>query len=301
MRTKYRNGGQWPPDNYDVISSLNRSQPQPQRDPILDRLAANQLASDRAGMVSGLSDLEYANVVENKPYPDSWTGQASVDSNPYILDLMGIGEAAKLGKAGYNALKSLATKGALTAATRGGVEALDALRKKSISDFSESMANKRNLSMLDAQQKKIAEDRLQYISDRLLNEAATEDIVSNLDLQAQLTDVLESAIKGERDRVDEILTGIVKEGEVKRAAKDEINALAELLSGRSGGQSGTIMDPNVGILGKYSMSPYLAHGEEKFAEKLGRRVCGMPRLPYDITRPASRNEFGGRINVVKGR
>ena len=282
MRTKYRNGGQWPPDNYDVISSLNRSKPQPQRDPVLDRLASERFAQDYTNMKEEAYDQ---NVI---PDPRE-TGRADMDKS-YILEAALLG--APLGRVGTGA------KTVGEVAKRGGVAEIDAARKSSIDAMSKRLGEKR---MLDSQQKKIAEDRLQYISDRLLNEAKTEDIVSNLDLQAQLTDVLESAIKGERDRVDEILTGIVKEGEAKRAVQDEINALAELLSGRSGGQSGTIMDPNVGILGKYSMSPYLAHGEEKFAEKLGRRLWGLPRLPYDITNPASLNEFGGRINVVKGR
>jgi hypothetical protein len=214
----------------------------------------------------------------------------------YILEAALLG--APLGRIGTGA--NAVAKAAPKTAVRGGVPEIDKLRAQDLSNFSNAMGQRRNIAMLDAQQQKIANDRLEYISDRLLNEAKTEDIVSNLDLQAQLTDVLDSAIKGERDRVDKILSGIVKEGQSRRAIEDEINALVELLTGRSGGQAGRIMDPNIGILGNYSMSPYLALGEQKFKEKLGRNIWGLPRLPYDITRPASLNEFGGIIKVVKG-
>ena len=46
-------------------------------------------------------------------------------------------------------------------------------------------------------------------------------------------------------------------------------------------------------MGSQSMTEYLAN-PSKFD-----KVAGYPRLPYDITKPASRNEFGGKIRVIK--
>lgn len=279
MRTKYRNGGQWPPDNYDVISSLNRSQPQPQRDPILNRLASERFAQD----YSNMREAAYDQYVIPDPRE---TGRADTDKS-YILEAALLG--APLGRIGT------AGKAVGEVAKRGGVAEIDAARKASIDAMSKRLGEKR---MLDAQQKRIAEDRLQYISDRLLNDAKTEDMVGNLNLQGQLTDVLEAAIKGERDRVDDILNEIIKDESAKRAARDEINALAETLSGRSGGDAGSLLKgsgEDFLNMGDQSMIPYLANPSKY------ERVAGYPRLPYDITKPASRNEFGGRISVVKGR
>lgn len=279
MKAKYRNGGQWPPDNYDVISSLNRSKPQPQRDPVLDRLASERFAQDYTNMKEEAYDQ---NVI-----PDPRETGAIKSDRSYILEAALLG--APLGRVGTGA------KTVGEVAKRGGVAEIDAARKTSIDAMSKRLGEKR---MLNDQQKRIAEDRLQYISDRLLNEAKTEDMVNNLNLQGQLTDVLESAIKGEKDRVDDILNKIIKDESAKRAAMDEINALAETLSGRSGGDVGSLLKgsgEDFLNMGDQSMIPYLANPSKY------KGVAGYRRLPYDITKPASRNEFGGRINVVKGR
>jgi hypothetical protein len=272
MRVKYNNGGPISEElrKKQIISSLNQSQ-EPPRDPILNRLAAERFAQDYTNM----REQAYDQYIIPDPRE---TGQVNPDRS-YILEAAML--AGGLPRGGAKAVGSTAT--------RGGVPEIDAARRASIDAMSQRMGQKR---MLNEQQKRIADDRLQYISDRLLNEAQTEDMVSGANLQGQLTDVLESAIKGEKDRVDDILNAIIRDESAKRAARDEINSLAEMLSGRSGGDMGSLLSGSgrdfMGM-GDQSMIPYLAN-PSRF-----KGVAGYPRLPYDVTRPASRNEYGGKI------
>jgi len=179
---------------------------------------------------------------------------------------------------------------------RGGDASIDAMRRMNISDFSKRMGNKR---MLDEQQQRIAQDRLDYITDRLLNEAKTEDMVDDLNLQGQLTDLLDAAVNEEKDRVDQILMDFISDETTRRDMKDQVNSLAELLSGRSGGQIDEFrnvgrskmqqfLDPPSGNVTEYLANPSKFQGQATY-----------PRLPYDITKAASRNEFGGKIRVIK--
>tara|TARA_R100001591_G_scaffold5050_1_gene11355 strand:+ start:6248 stop:7147 length:900 start_codon:yes stop_codon:yes gene_type:complete len=143
-------------------------------------------------------------------------------------------------------------------------------------------------------QNRIQNDRLQYVADRLLNDAKTADMVDNLNLQGQLTDILEATIKGEKDKVNKLLMNITDDAANRRMVSDEINALAESVSGRSGGivdefrnVPASKLDEFMGRTG--SMTEYLAN-PAKFD-----RVAGYNRLPFDITKAASRNEYGGIV------
>lgn len=272
MRVKYNNGGPISEElrKKQIMSSLNQSQPT-STDPIQQRLDRERFAQQYTNMKEEAYDQYII------PDPRE-TGQVNPDRS-YIL------EAAMLA----GGLPRGGAKAAGQIATRGGVPEIDAARRASINAMSKRMGEKR---MLNEQQKRIAEDRLQYISDRLLNEAKTEDMVSGLDLQGQLTDVLESAIKGEKDRVDEILGNFIQNEQAKRMAKDELNALAEMLSGRSGGEfSKRALDARLNDylgMSNVSMTKHLANPG-------ANKVAGYPRLPFDITSAASRNEYGGRV------
>jgi len=284
MRTRYRNGK--PPYNQDSLNvmSLNASSEPPEDDPIAKRLEADRFA------------LEYSNMKEQAydqyiiPDPRE-TGQINPDRS-YIMEAVGLfgAPASAVGK--KVAQKTAATAGPKVV-KRGGNAAIDDMRRQSILDFSKRMGNKR---VLDEQQQRIAQDRLDYITDRLLNEAKTEDMVDDLNLQAHLTDLLEAAANEEKDRVDNILMDIVSDETTRRDLRDQVKSLAELLSGRSGGETGSLLSESgkdfLGM-GSQSMKEYLAN-PSKF-----EKVAGYPRLPYDITKPVSRNEFGGKIGVVK--
>lgn len=302
MRTRYRNGkppynqGNSEPPLEDMpLTEVMVSDATMVSMPDNNMLLRQQLASDQENLGLFNSTFgEFYNTDEessNLPYPSSWTGSIDVDSNPYILELAGLPALMK------GASKHLLKKGVKEAGPkvvkRGGNESIDALRRQNILDFSKRMGNKR---VLDEQQQRIAQDRLDYITDRLLNEAKTEDMVDDLNLQAHLTDLLEAAANEEKDRVDQILMDIVSDETTKRDLRDQINSLAELLSGRSGGETGSLLSESgkdfMGM-GSQSMTEYLAN-PSKFD-----KVAGYPRLPYDITKPVSRNEFGGKITVIK--
>lgn len=272
MRVKYNNGGPISEElrKKQIMSSLNQSQPT-STDPIQQRLDRERFAQQYTNMKEEAYDQYII------PDPRE-TGQVNPDKS-YIL------EAATL----MGGIPRAGAKVAGQAATRGGVAEIDAARKTAIQNMSRRLGQKR---MLNEQQQRIAEDRLQYISDRLLNEAKTEDMVSNLNLQGQLTDVLESAMKGEKDRVDEILGTFIQNEQAKRMAKDELNALAEMLSGRSGGEfSKSALDARLGdYLGMSGVSM-----KKHLANPGANKVAGYPRLPFDITSAASRNEYGGIV------
>ena len=283
MRVRYNHGGPLKPEDLNkrrIMASLN--QPERSDDPILDRLAANQLAADRAGMMEG--KVQVGDDYVELPYPTSFTGQVTPDRS-YILEAALLG--APLGRIGTSAAR---TAGKVVT-QRGGVAEIDALRREAIEGLSKRLGEKR---MLNEQQKRIAEDRLQYVSDRLLNDAKTADMVDNLNLQGQLTDILEASIRGEKDKVNKILMNLTDDAANRRMVSDELNALAESLSGRSGGMIDDFrnvppskLDEFMGRTG--SMTEYLAN-PAKFD-----RVAGYPRLPFDITKPASRNEYGGIV------
>ena len=284
MRTRRRNG--IPPYTQDSLNvmSLNASSNPPEDDPIAKRLEADRFA------------LEYSNMMEEAydqyiiPDPRE-TGQINPDRS-YIVEAVGLfgAPASAVGK-------KVAQKAAKTAGPRvvkrGGNAEIDAVRQKVFDDFSKRMGVKKTL---DDQQKRIAEDRLEYITDRLLNEAKTQDMVDDLNLQGQLTDLLDAAVNEEKDRVDQILMDFISDETTRREMKDQVNSFAELLSGRSGGETGSLLSESgedfLGM-GSQSVQEYLAN-----PTKMGR-VAGYPRIPYDITKPASRNEFGGKIRVIK--
>jgi hypothetical protein len=284
MRTRYRNGK--PPYNQDSLNvmSLNASSEPPEDDPIAKRLEADRFA------------LEYSNMKEQAydqyiiPDPRE-TGQINPDRS-YIMEAVGL-LGAPVSAVGKKVIQKAATSAGPKVVKRGGNAEIDALRRQNILDFSKRMGNKR---VLDEQQQRIAQDRLDYITDRLLNEAKTEDMVDDLNLQGQLTDLLEAAANEEKDRVDQILMDIVSDETTRRDLRDQVKSLAELLSGRSGGETGSLLSESgkdfLGM-GSQSMKPYLAN-PSKF-----ENVAGYPRLPYDITKPVSRNEFGGKIRVKK--
>lgn len=283
MRVRYNHGGPLKPEDLNkrrIMASLN--QPERSDDPILDRLAANQLAADRAGMMEG--KVQVGDDYVELPYPTSFTGQVTPDRS-YILEAALLG--APLGRIGTSAAR---TAGKVVT-RRGGIPEIDALRREAIEGLSKRLGEKR---MLNEQQKRIAEDRLQYVSDRLLNDAKTADMVDNLNLQGQLTDILEASIKGEKDKINKMLMNLTDDAANRRMVSDELNALAESLSGRSGGIVDDFrnvppskLDEFMGRTG--SMTEYLAN-PAKFD-----RVAGYPRLPFDITKPASRNEYGGIV------
>lgn len=262
-----------------IMSSLNQSLPV-SNDPILNRLASERFAQDYSNMREAAYD-EYV-------IPDPRvTGRADMDRS-YILEAALLGAPlGRIGTAGKTAAKA-------------APQAADDFFLKTVTDPKEKSNWAKIIEQKQAEAAPIiAERRLQQQADVLLNEAKTSELVNHLNLQGQLTDILESAIKGERDRVDDILNSFIKSEEAKRAARNEINALAELLSGRSGGEFSRDalkkrLDDYLGMQ-DISMQKYLANPAAY------DRVAGYPQLPYDITRPASRNEFGGRINVIKGR
>ena len=287
MRTLYRNGN--PPYTQDSLNvmSLNASSEPPEDDPIAKRLEADRLA------------LEYSNMMEEAydqyiiPDPRE-TGQINPDRS-YLLEAVGL-LGAPASAVGKKVAQKAATSAGPKVVKRGGNASIDAMRRQNILDFSKRMGNKR---MLDEQQQRIAQDRLDYITDRLLNEAKTEDMVDDLNLQGQLTDLLEAAANEEKDRVDQILMDFVSDEATKRDLRDQVNSLAELLSGRSGGQIDEFrnvgrskvqqfLDPPSGNVTEYLANPSKFQGQATY-----------PRLPYDITKPASRNEFGGKIRVIK--
>tara|TARA_R100001509_G_scaffold165776_1_gene150032 strand:+ start:2677 stop:3456 length:780 start_codon:yes stop_codon:yes gene_type:complete len=192
------------------------------------------------------------------PYPTSFTGQATPDRS-YILD------AAML-------------MGGLPRSVSAGA----------------SLADDVALRQLRTKQ---ATDRVQNVADRAIREGAREESQAIVNLQGQFEEAVRAAAQGEKDKVDAILMKMTSDAAARRAAEDEIYALAETLSGRSGGLSdkaamNPLMKDYLGM-GDISMTEYLANPENF------RRTAGYPRLPFNITRGASRNEFGGQINVKK--
>lgn len=283
MRVRYNQGDPLKPEDLNkrrIMASLN--QPERSDDPIARRLEEERFAQEHSNMMEEAYDQYIV--------PDSReTGQVNPD-RPYLLDaalaFSGGPAAARsvLGKAAGQTAGKVATR-------RGGIAEIDALRREAIEGLSKRLGEKR---MLNEQQKRIAEDRLQYLSDRLLNDAKTADMADNLNLQGHLTDILEATIKGEKDKVNKILMNLTDDAANRRMVSDELNALAESLSGRSGGIVDEFrnvppskLDEFMGRTG--SMTEYLAN-PAKFD-----RVAGYPRLPFDITKPASRNEYGGIV------
>jgi len=270
-------------EQYNTMRSLNNSV-ETERDPVLQRMADMQRASDYAGMMENRVNVD--GDLYDLPYPSSHTGMVDVDPYPYLMDLVGSGSLIK-------SIVSKTPEAATKAAVRGGIPEIDAMRAKSINQFSKNMADKR---MLTAQQERIAKDRLEYISERLLNEASKENMIDNIDLQSQLDDILSAAMKGEKDRVDDLIRKMIRDENEIRAIKDHVNDLTNLLSGRSGGETGQLLrDTNRDFMGmgRQSMTKYLAN-PSAFQGK-----AGYPRLTQDITAPQGRNEFGGIVKVVK--
>lgn len=194
------------------------------------------------------------------PYPTSFTGQANPDRS-YILDAaMLMGGLPRAGSAGASLADDVA---------------LRQLRTKQ------------------------AADRIQNVANRAVREGAREESQAVVNLQGQLEQAVRAAAQGEKDKVDAILMKMTSDATARRAAEDEVYALAETLSGRSGGLSdkdAMIMNP--------LMKDYLGTGDISMTEYLSnpenlRSTLGYPRIPFDITRAASRNEFGGQIKVVK--
>ena len=284
MRTRYRNGK--PPYTQDSLNvmSLNASSEPPEDDAIAKRLEADRFALEHSNMMEEAYDQYII------PDPRE-TGQINPDRS-YIMEAVGV-LGAPVSAVGKRVAQKAATTAGPKVVKRGGDSAIDAVRRQSIADFSERMGIKRTLN---EQQERIAQDRLDYITDRLLNEAKTQDIVDDLNLQGHLDDLYEAAANEEKDRVDQILMDFISDEKTRREMSDQVNSLAELLSGRSGGETGSLLSQSgkdfMGM-GNQSMTEYLAN-PSKFD-----RVAGYPRLPNDITKPASRTEFGGKIRVRK--
>ena len=284
MRTRYRNGK--PPYNQDSLNvmSLNASSEPPEDDPIAKRLEADRFA------------LEYSNMKEQAydqyiiPDPRE-TGQINPDRS-YIMEAVGL-LGAPASAVGKKVIQKAATSAGPKVVKRGGNAEIDAIRQKVLDDFSKRMGIKRTLG---EQQDRIVNDRLNYTIDRLLNQAQTEDIVADLNLQGHLTDLLEAAVKDEKGRIDDILMKLTSDAATKRDLTDQAKSITNLLSGRSGGETGSLLSESGKDfldMGSQSMKEYLAN-PSKFD-----KVAGYPRLPYDITKPVSRNEFGGKITVIK--
>jgi len=269
-----------------TVNSINNSS-EPNRDPIARRLEAERFASDRRNLME--------NAYDTGVLPDPRETGAVTPGPSYILEAALLG--APLGRIGAGA------KTAGKVIKRGGIPEIDALRAKDLAKFSESMANKRNLSMLNDQQKRMAEDRLQYMLDRIRNEAATEDLADGLNLQAHLTDILNEAIAGDRARAEEILRNIGLNKDLQRSIMDSVDEFAGLITGKSGGVSSARTASGELVEGK-DVANYMGMDDASMKKYLANPgafsgQAGYPRLPFDITKPASRNEFGGKITVVK--
>ena len=144
-------------------------------DPIKEKLLREQLAADRAGMMEG--KVQVGDDYVELPYPSSWAGTAESD-RPYLVDIVGItGAPAKM------ALR----KGAQATVSRGGSEAVDAMRREMISDFSERMAGKRAVEAVKETQ---AKSRLQNVADRALREASKDESQQILRLQEKIDDAV---------------------------------------------------------------------------------------------------------------
>lgn len=285
MKVKYNNGGPISPEELRkrrVIASLNESQPVSD-DPIMNMMRANQLAADRAGMMEG--KVQVGDDYVELPYPTSFTGQATPDRS-YILD------AAML----MGGLPRAGSAAASPKITKSMIDDLSA-RTGMSRELSEEVLNAYDDKALQQLRNKQATDRVQNVADRAIREGAREESQAIVNLQGQFEEAVRAAAQGEKDKVDAILMKMTSDAAARRAAEDEIYALAEAISGRSGGLSDkAAMNP--------LMKDYLGMGDISMTEYLAnpgnfRRTAGYPRLPFDITRGASRNEFGGQINVRK--
>lgn len=130
-------------------------------DPV-NEILRNQLAADRQGMME--SKVQVGDDYIELPYPESFTGRADVDPNPYILELAGIPAAMKT--AGKMIFKTGAKEGAESLMGMGSKEALESVQKKQ------------------------ASDRLQNVADRALRNASKEDSQAILNLQGKLDEAL---------------------------------------------------------------------------------------------------------------
>lgn len=130
-------------------------------DPV-NAILRNQLAADRQGMME--NKVQVGDDYIELPYPESFTGRADVDPNPYILELAGIGPLMR--GAGKMIFKTGAKEGAESLMGMGSKEALESVQKKQ------------------------ASDRLQNVADRALRKASQDESQAILNLQGKLDEAL---------------------------------------------------------------------------------------------------------------
>lgn len=237
-------------------------------DPIKEKLLREQLAADRAGMMEG--KVQVGDDYVELPYPSSWAGTAESD-RPYLVDIVGItGAPAKM------ALR----KGAQATVSRGGSEAVDAMRREMISDFSERMAGKRAVEAVKETQ---AKSRLQNVADRALREASKDESQQILRLQEKIDDAV-MAGKLEEDVAEQLFQESVDNIFTQARVDDIALGQTERLPKNMG--------PTMREL--YESDPALFDDiwyGELIRPVTARKIDGMvnPRM----------NQFGGKIKVVK--
>ena len=256
------------------------------KDPVLEKMAREQLAADRAVM---MDEAMRQNII---PDPRV-TGAISVD-RPYIFDFMGAGELA-----------SLAARGVRALAGRGA---------RSVADDA--------VSPLIRLQSKQADDRLQNLADRAIREGSREESQTILDLQRSMQNVLDDAIS-ESKSIDELqvaaqkvlddmeLQGMIDERQYSRFLKDIDEVFNEA---RGGSVSGDAIFENQRLNDalRRGMPPFGENNpslqkriQEGLQGKFDELLKGVdltlhnPRL-RGVKHPNPRmNKYGGKIKVLK--
>ena len=241
------------------------------KDPVLEKMAREQLAADRAGVID---EAMRQNII---PDPRV-TGAISVD-RPYIFDLMGAGELASLAARG---VRALAGRGASSVLKNPKVAPeIDMARREMLEGFAERSADKR--ALMNLQQKQL-NDRLQNIADRALREGAKDESLAVGELQINLENLLRGEIQ-DFDKLqaslDDILRDIrklkISDNQLYRQIIDDIEQLFNVSPG--GSVSST-------RLKDATFDPRASEDIEYFFEQ--------------ATQPSFRlNKYGGKIKVLK--
>tara|TARA_R100001440_G_scaffold719_3_gene2294 strand:- start:3448 stop:4188 length:741 start_codon:yes stop_codon:yes gene_type:complete len=235
------------------------------KDPVLEKMAREQLAADRAVM---MDEAMRQNII---PDPRV-TGAISVD-RPYIFDFMGAGELASLAARG---VRALAGRGA-----RSVAPAIDMARREMLEGFAERSADKR--ALMNLQQKQL-NDRLQNIADRALREGAKDESLAVGELQINLENLLRGEIQ-DFDKLQASLDDILRDIEFteyldNKSYQQLVKDIDQVFNEARGGSLSSTP------LKDATFDPRTQEPVESFMEQ--------------ATQPSFKlNKYGGKIKVLK--
>jgi len=237
-------------------------------DPIKDKLLREQLAAARAGMMEG--KVQVGDDYMELPYPSSWAGTIEYDK-PYLAEIVGITGAP---------MKMALRKGSKAVVSRGGNEAIDAMRREAISDFSERMAGKRALEAVKETQ---AKSRLQSVADRAIRDASRDESQQILRLQQSIDDAL-MAGKIEEDIAEKLFQEGVDDIFMQAKVDDVLLGQTERVPKNMGPTMRELYEKDPSLFDQIWF-------KELIEPSTRRKINGVvnPKM----------NQFGGKISIVK--